>query len=573
MNHLIRKFGTGLSLARFTTWADAVVLGAIGVLIYTGVELAGRAPQVIKGPEISLAPVALPYYAALSVSRMAAAYILSAVFTLVYGYIAAKNRTANRVLIPLLDVLQSVPILSFLPVVLLGFAAVMPEKTAAELASVVLIFTSQVWNMTFAWYQSLTTIPKELREAAAVFRYNGWFRLKALELPFAAISLIWNSMMSWSGGWFFLMAAEIFTVGNKDFRLPGLGGYLQTAADRGDIRAILYGVGALVLVIVALDQFIWRPLLAWAEKFKMEMVSGESPAKSWFYDALHNSRIVAWVNDNIIAPISEKIDLWSIRHFQPGKTETQGRRASFPYLLVSSAFVLGLAYGAYRASAMLVKVSASEWAEIGIGLAATSVRVAAALCIALAWTIPLGTALGTNRKLANLLQPVIQITASVPATALFPVLLLVLLGLPGGLNLAAVLLMLMGTQWYLLFNVIAGVSAIPQDLKYTASLLGLGKWKRWRILILPALFPYIVTGAITAGGGAWNASIVAEYVEFGGKTIFTVGIGSMIARATAKGNFPVLLASTLSMILAVVVVNKLLWRRLYRLAEDRYRME
>ncbi len=574
MNRLIRRFGLGLPLSRFTTWADAAVLAAIGVLIYFGLEIAGKAPYAIKGPQISLSPTALPYYAALSVSRMAAAFALSLLFTLVYGYIAAKNRRAEKVLIPLLDVLQSVPILSFLPVVLLGFAAIMPEKIAAELASIVLIFTSQVWNMTFSWYQSLTTLPKELVEAAAVFRYNGWLRLKILELPFAAISLIWNSMMSWAGGWFFLMAAEIFTVGNKDFRLPGLGGYLQTAADKGDIRAIFYGIGTLVLVIVALDQLLWRPLLVWAEKFKMEMVTGETAAQSWFYDALHNSNIVTWFGKKLIQPLSEAVDNWALHQFKPpSDIEQRNGKASAAFILVSVLMIAAIAYGGLRASGMLARVTITEWVEIGIGLGATTVRVAVALIIALVWTVPLGAALGTNRKLANILQPVVQITASVPATALFPVLLLVLLGVAGGLNIAAVLLMLMGTQWYLLFNVIAGASAIPQDLKYTSMLLGLNKRDRWRTLILPALFPYIITGAITAGGGAWNASIVAEYVQFGGKTVYTVGIGSTIARATADGNFPLLLASTLSMILAVVVINRLFWRRLYRLAEDRYRME
>lgn len=269
---------------------DVVVLIGIAVLIYAGIRLALRAPETVEGPTISLSPGALPYYALRSVGRMAAAYLLSLAFTLVYGRLAAYNRRAEQVLMPLLDVLQSVPILSFLPVVLLSLSAILPERTAAELASIVLIFTSQAWNMTFAWYQSLTTIPKELREASAIFRFNGWLRFKVLELPFAAISLLWNSMMSWAGGWFFLMAAEIFTVGQRDFRLPGLGAYLQEAANQGDTRAILWGIGALVLVIVALDQLVWRPLLAWADRFKLETVEGENPPTSWFYNLLRSAR-------------------------------------------------------------------------------------------------------------------------------------------------------------------------------------------------------------------------------------------------------------------------------------------
>lgn len=573
MSRLFRRLDIVWPLTRFATWADAVVLIAIAVLIFIGAELANEAPKVISGPRISLAPAALPFYAVLSVSRMAAAYLLSILFTLGYGYIAAKNRRAERVMMPLLDVLQSVPILSFLPVVLLGLSAVTSENVAAEIASIVLIFTSQVWNMTFGWYQSLTTVPKELQEANAIFRFNGWFRLKTLELPFAAISLIWNSMMSWAGGWFFLMAAEIFTVGDRDFRLPGLGSYLQTAANEGNFRAILWGVGMLVLVIIALDQLVWRPLLVWAERFKVEMVSGDVVPQSWFYDVLRNSALVAWFNKKVLRPAGESLDAWSLRRLPAVAVPAGGNHVSWVSAAILAAAISGLIYGTYRAAGMIAEVSPAEWAAIGVGLAATLARVILALLIALAWTIPLGAALGTNRKLANWLQPVVQITASIPATALFPVLLLFLIGLPNGLNLAAVLLMLMGTQWYLLFNVIAGASAIPQDLKHTSALLGLSKQERWRTLTLPSLFPYITTGAITASGGAWNASIVAEYAKFGGKTVFTVGIGSIIARATAAGNFPLLLASTLSMILVVVVINRLFWRRLYRLAEDKYRME
>ncbi len=570
---LFRRLGAGWPLARFTTWADIVVLIAIAVLVYVGAELASEAPKVIGGPNIVLTPAALPFYAALSVSRMAAAYVLSLIFTLVYGYIAAKNRRAEQVMMPVLDVLQSVPILSFLPVVLLGFAAILSENVAAEVASVVLIFTSQVWNMTFAWYQSLTTMPKELQEASRVFRFNAWFRFKSLELPFGAISLIWNSMMSWAGGWFFLMAAEIFTVGDRDFRLPGLGSYLQTAANKGDIRAILWGVGVLVLVIVILDQFIWRPLLVWAERFKVEMVAGEQVPQSWFYEILRNSTIVEWFNRSILKPIGDMLDALSIKYLQTQPKSTENGRGAWGSVIPAALLVGALVYGIYRSVDMMTGVTAAQWAEIAVGLAATLARVAIALIIALAWTIPVGGVLGTNQKVANWLQPVVQITASIPATALFPVLLLVLIGLPGGLNLAAVILMLMGTQWYLLFNVIAGAGAVPQDLKYTSSLIGLSRWERWRTLMLPALFPYIITGAITASGGAWNASIVAEYAKFGGKTVFTTGIGSSIARATAAGDFPLLMAATMSMVLAVIIINRVFWRRLYRLAEDRYRME
>ena len=559
---------------RSFSWGDIAVLAGIAALVYGGVRLATAAPQVIPGPDISLSPQALPLYAAFSTGRMLAAYALSVLFALAYGRLAAYNRRAGQVLIPLLDVLQSVPILSFLPVVLLSLIAILPQALAVELASIILIFTSQAWNLTFAWYQSLNTIPKELREASTIFHFNDWLCFKTLELPFAAINLIWNSVMSWAGGWFFLMAAEIFTVGQRDFRLPGLGAYLQEAANQGNLPALAWGIGVLVLVIVALDQFVWRPLLAWSERFKIEMVESEATTTSWFYEAMRSSRLVSWAGEKIMAPLADGLDRFLLRSFPARFTPAAAGESGSPlFNLVAGILVLGLLYGIYRASGMLVGLPLAEWALIGKGLLSTLARVAAALAIALAWTIPVGVAIGTDRRLAGFLQPLVQVTAAVPATALFPAFLLLLLQLPGGLNLAAVLLMLLGTQWYLLFNVIAGASAIPQDLKFTSTMLQLNGRERWRTLILPALFPYIVTGAITASGGAWNASIVAEHVSFSGKTYDVSGIGAVIAQATARGDYALLLASTLSMILAVVLINRLVWRRLYRLAQEQYRME
>lgn len=553
---------------------DALALALIATLLYVGARLAINAPEVVSGPTIDLTPSALPWYAALSVGRMTAAYALSLLFTLVYGRIAAYNRRAEQVMMPLLDVLQSVPILSFLPVVLLGLSAILPEKAAAELAAIVLIFTSQVWNLTFAWYQSLTTIPKELREASSIFRLNGWMQFRTLELPFAALSLVWNSMMSWAGGWFFLMAAEIFTVGQRDFRLPGLGAYLHEAAAQSNFVAIAWGIGALILLIVLLDQLVWRPLLAWSDRFKVGMVADAEPPTAWFYDTWRSARFSHWLRDQVSGPLLERVDSWWVRRFPVRETAVTPSSASLwagRFLLLPPLALLF--YGGYRAALLLLSLPLYQWQHIGLGLLATLLRVSVALLIALAWTIPLGVAIGTNRRLATFLQPLVQIAASVPATALFPVLLIFILRLPAGLNIAAILLMLMGTQWYLLFNVIAGASAIPQDLQYTASLLQLGRWERWRTLILPALFPYLVTGAITAGGGAWNASIVAEYVEFGGKTLQTVGLGAIISDATAQGDYALLLAATLTMVFAVILLNRLVWRRLYVLAEEKYRME
>ncbi len=555
-------------------WADAAVIAIVVVLLYVGVRLAFDTPAAIEGPSISLKPEVLPYYAIRSVGRMAAAYALSLVFALVYGRVAAYHRRAEQIMMPLLDVLQSVPILSFLPVVLLSLSAVLPQSIAAELASIVLIFTSQAWNLVFVWYQSLTTIPNELNEASAIFRFNTWMRFRTVELPFAAIGLIWNSMMSWAGGWFFLMAAEIFTVGERDFRLLGLGAYLHHAADQSDYGAIAWGIGALVLVIVLLDQLVWRPLLAWSDRFSLEMVENDNPPTSWFYDLLQRAHVARWLDRRVRQPLLEAIDALLVR---PGGAQSVPleRRASRPWLtyLLILPVGAGIIYGLEQAGEMLVHVPAAQWSAIATGVGATLLRVLTALLVALGWTIPVGVLIGTNPAIAAILQPLVQIAASVPATALFPVLLLVLLQVPGGLNIAAVVLMLMGTQWYLLFNVIAGAAAIPEDLRFTSTLLHLSRWERWRTLILPALFPYIITGAITASGGAWNASIVAEYFQLGGESHQVTGVGALIASATAEGDFRLLLAATLSMILTVVLINRLFWRRLYRRAEEQFRME
>lgn len=550
---------------------DLLVLLFVAVLIYAGVRLAFRAPEYVQGPEISLSPVALPWYAFLSTLRMLAAYVLSLAFSLFYGYKAAHNRYAERLLLPLLDVLQSVPILSFLPVAVLGLTAFLPERMAVELASIFLIFTSQAWNLTFAWYQSLITIPGELREASIIFRFHPYLRFRTLELPFAAIHLIWNSMMSWAGGWFFLMAAEMFTVGARDFRLPGLGSYLQEAAHRGDTRALGWGLATLVVLIVALDQLVWRPLLAWAERFKLEMVESEIQASSWFYEALKGSRVWSSLWRSFAA-----LDQWlSMRALRRSVT-AKGKNRKLPHSMfygVAVFFGVLLMFGATWAGKFLFSLPGSYWLLIAEGAGATALRVAVALIISVLWTVPVGLLVGLNPRAASWIQAAVQIAASIPATALFPILVLGLLHLPFGLNLGAVILMLAGSQWYILFNVIAGARAIPQDLKYTALLMGLSRWQRWRILFLPALFPYLITGAITASGGAWNASIVAECVTFGGQSLYTVGLGALIAQATEKGEYSLLFAATLTMIVLVVGLNRLLWRRLYRLAEERYKLE
>ncbi|MCC7448148.1 MAG: ABC transporter permease subunit [Anaerolineae bacterium] len=579
MNSLRRRivFATGQPTNRpLLDVADFVILLALAVLIYSGVRLAIASPRILDGPDINLSWRALPVYALLSVGRMLAAYLLSLLFSLLYGYAAASSPASERILLPILDVLQSVPILSFLPVVLLGLTAILPAGVGVELAAVVLIFTSQAWNLTYSFYQSLKTLPRELREASAIFRFNWWWRFRRMELPFASIGLLWNSVMSWAGGWFFLIAAETFTLGDRDFRLPGLGSYLQEAASQNNTQAILAGIATLILVVVLLDQLVWRPLLVWADKFKLEMVESDNPPTSWFLSFLNRSHLATGFSQHFLLRMVKALDKRLGGTQQPRiHDDEDNSRTWTKWLLRALILILALVlvYGAFRLGQILVTVPLDEYGRLVIGALATALRVVVALVIGVLWTVPLGVAIGSNPRLAALLQPVVQVVASIPATALFPVILLALLNLPGGLNLAAVLLMLLGTQWYVLFNVIAGTTAIPQDLRYTTDLLRFNRVNRWRKLILPALFPYLITGLVTAGGGAWNASIIAEYTTFNNHTYRVVGLGSIISEATATGSYGVLAAATLTMIAAVVCINRFFWRRLYRLAEDKYRME
>ena len=516
-------------------------------------------------PEIRLTPAALPGYALYSVARILIAYVLSLIVTVVYAYIAAHNPRAERVLIPLLDTLQSIPVLSFLPGVMVSMVALFPTRQlGVELGSILLIFTGQVWNMIFSVYSSMKSIPRELVEASQVYRLSWLQRLVELELPYSAIGLVWNSMISVAGGWFFLMACEMFVLGNRDLRLPGLGSYLQTAANAGDMRAIGWGLAVMILVIVLLDQLLWRPLIAWSEKFKFEQVEATQVPKSPILDLLRRS--------NVLARLRRLNRGWWNR-LQPAVGLTPPQPPGIVSIAFAIAAVAGIAYAGFRMIVTLSRLDLAELANIFKGAGATFLRVEATLLLAGLWTIPAGVYIGLRPRLAAYAQPIAQIAASVPATALFPILLLMLINAGGGLGIGSILLLLLGTQWYILFNVIAGASAIPTDLKEVCTVYRVHRIERWRKLILPAIFPYLVTGFVTASGGAWNASIVAEYVHFQGKTISTIGIGAIISRATDKGNFQVLLGATIVMAALVVTINRLLWRRLYALAGTKFKLE
>jgi NitT/TauT family transport system permease protein len=560
------------------TWQDGslilLILAFAVIVVKTASQFSGAFHDNLI---ISTSINALPGYTAQTLLRMGIAYFLSLMFTLIYSYAAYRSRMAELILIPLLDILQSIPVLSFLPGVVLALIALFPgQRIGIELASILLIFTGMTWNMTFSFYQSLQSIPQELLEAAQIYRLNSWQRFWTLELPSGVIGLVWNSVMSVAGGWFFLIAIESFTLGDKDFRLPGLGSFLGTAASIGDFKAIFWGLALLIGVIVTIDFFVWRPLIAWAEKFKLEMVESENTPQSWVLDILRRSPTLRIVSDRIFQPLQTAVDYGLIRAFpvRPLPVNAQGSLhwPSFINWIFVSGFGLIVLWGTWEAVLLLKTLSWDNWLQVIKGAVFTALRVTIALILSLLWTVPVGVAIGRSRRLAQILQPIVQIAASVPATALFPVLLLGLTRIAGGLQIGAIALMMLGTMWYLLFNVIAGAQSIPSDLIEAASVYKLSLLERWRTLILPAIFPYLITGIITAVGGAWNASIVSEYVTFQGRVISTSGLGSTISQATASGNFSLLLAATMVMSLLVVLTNRLIWRPLYRLAQEKYQL-
>ena len=555
---------------------DVIMFGA-GIALFYGVVTVGHSwlgpftPTV----EISRSLRALPAYAGYSLLRITIAYVLSLGFALVYGYVAAYNPRAERFMLPLLDVLQSIPVLSFLPGVMLAMVALFPgRQLGVELGAILLIFTGQVWNMAFSFYASLKSIPKDMREAAEIYRFSWWQRFTQMELPFSAIGLVWNSMMSVAGGWFALMVCEMFVLGSRDFRLPGLGSYLQTAASAGDTRSICWGIATMVLVIVLLDQFVWRPVIAWAEKFKVEQVESTNAPRSWVLNLVEHSSGLARIREKTLRPLGERLLLYFARKH---KEEPADETASvwWDWLLRGLAVLTlgGIGYGVVRVAIILSGVGRAELHATALGLGATFLRVNLALLIGTLWTIPAGVTIGFNPRLARIAQPLAQIAASVPATALLPVILLVLIRLGGGLGLASIVVLLLGTQWYVLFNVIAGAMAIPTDLKECCGVFRVRGIARWKKLILPGIFPYLVTGLVTASGGAWNASIVAEYFHFKGQIYTTTGLGATIQQATDSGDFHLLLVATMMMAATVVTINRLVWRRLYGLAETRFRLE
>jgi NitT/TauT family transport system permease protein len=564
---------------------DLLVVAAVvsiggGLIAYAGQF---SAPFTQK-TTIDLTWRALPLYTFFSLCRGVAAYAVSLVFTLLFATAAARSARAERIMLPILDVLQSIPVLGFLPGLVLGMVALFPTREIGlEIACIIMIFTAQAWNMTFSYYASLKGIPAPLREAAAVNRLSRWRTFRLLELPASMIGLVWNSMMSMAGGWFFLTVNEAFRLGDKDFRLPGIGSYMAEAINAGDVPAMLAAVASMTAMIVAVDQLFWRPVVVWSERFKLEETVEARVSRSWFLDVLRRSRLARWIG--AVRRARRDTIHTARRTLQSAMIGSETSRTTTTNQPVRWRFVLApliaaglglLLWGGWSVTALLLTlpirdpVSHEDWMHVALAVGATFLRTTAALIMGGAWALPVGMLIGLSPKWSQRLQPVIQVVASFPAPMVFPLVVLAITAAHVPFTVGCVALMLLGTQWYILFNVIAGAMSIPADLKEVGRVSGTSRRRMWTRLYLPCVFPYLITGLVTAAGGAWNASIVSEYVQVKDHTYMAFGLGSIINQATSEGRFPLLVASVLAMACSVVLLNRVVWKRLFRLAERRY---
>ena len=552
-----------------------VVAGAciLGVLVYVaGVARGTMAP--LDAPEataISLDPLNLPGYAVRTTLRMFAALLCSLLFTFTYATWAAKSRRAGLILVPVLDILQSVPILGFLSFTVVFFMSLFPGRVlGAELAAIFAIFTSQAWNMAFSLYQSLKTVPGDLDEAARSYRLTAWQRFWRLEVPFAMPGLVWNTMMSMSGGWFFVVASEAVSVGDATWKLPGIGSYVALALEQRDIRAVLYAILAMLLVILAYDQLLFRPLVAWSSKFRFEMTASEEVEDPWVLKLLRRTRLLRALSGAVGTVFDAFGGLrlsFRARAGQAGRTRRDGRAGDAAFLLVLAA---GLALAVWQivsyASASLAWSDLFQTLQLGL---LTLLRVVGLMVLATLVWVPIGVWLGLRPKWGRRAQPVAQFLAAFPANLFFPIFVVLIVRFAGNPDIWLTPLMILGTQWYILFNVIAGASAFPGDLQEAARNFRVGGWLWWRRVILPGVFPYYVTGAITASGGSWNAAIVAEVASWGDTKLVAHGLGAYIAQATADGATAKVVLGVAVMSAFVVAFNRLLWRPLYGFASRR----
>jgi NitT/TauT family transport system permease protein len=563
------------------SWIDGLVLVALFGILWSVMHF-GQGMLVTFDPTavpaLDFSTSQIPYYAGRTLLRMWIAFFFSLFFAISLGYLAAKNTTARAVILPALDVLQSVPVLGFLSATVAGFMALFPGSLlGVECASIFAIFTGQVWNMAFGFYHSMVTVPTDMQEAASTYGLTRWQRFRTVELPASAHSLIWNSMMSFGGGWFFVAQSEAISVMKKDIKLPGLGSYMASAIEQGDNHAALLAVTAMLFLILMSDQLIWRPMLVWADKFKIELTESGLTPTSWVYNLLRGTYVFTWLDLHLWQPLEDVLGQ-TLRRIQPGKKRLRPGAVNWPLRIAGLALTAWLGYEAIIG---LFAAIAALHGALTVGTVGhifwlgflTLLRVLAMTVLAtLIWT-PIGVWIGFHPKAARFAQPLAQIGASFPVNMTFPVVVGLFVATSTSMNWGSILLIAMGTQWYILFNVIAGAMAIPNEMKEVARIYGLRKWQLWRTLILPAIFPFWVTGACTAAGGAWNASIVAEYATWGETTLQADGLGAFIAEVTKSGDVALIIVSIGVMSIFVVAMNKLVWRRLYGFAERRFRLD
>jgi NitT/TauT family transport system permease protein len=555
--------------------ALVLVIGAMVLIVYGGEQTVAPLSTLDVTP-VSLDPANLPLYALRTTMRMLLAIVCSIVFTFLYAALAAKSRRAEMVLIPLLDILQSVPILGFLTFTVVFFMNLFPGSVlGAELACVFAIFTSQAWNMTFSMYQSLRNVPKDLEEAAQSFHLSGWQRFWRLDVPFAMPGLIWNTMMSMSGGWFFVVASEAITVGNTTVALPGIGSYVALGIQKQNLPAIGYAILAMLLVIIAYDQLLFRPVVAWADKFRFEQTASATAPASWMLDLFRRTRALRAMT----YPFAALNKAFANFHVAlPSQWRRMAKKASGQPSRIVDAIWLALiiastGYAAWRAYTYLsATLSPTDvYSAVGYGFI-TLARVIVLIALATLVWVPVGVWIGLRPKLAERIQPLAQFLAAFPANLAFPVFVVIIVRNGLNPNIWLSPLMILGTQWYILFNVIAGASAFPTDLREAAGSFHLGGWRWWIKVVLPGIFPYYVTGAITASGGSWNASIVAEVASWGDTHLTAAGLGAYIATATEAGDFPRVVLGIAVMCVLVTLFNRLLWRPLYAFGERRLRL-
>lgn len=557
-------------------YLDLLVLVALVGILY-GLVIVGREWTGSQRPlvDIDLHLSALPKYMLFSIVRAAVAFSICICLTFTLAYWAAKDAMAERFLIPLLDILQSVPILAFLPPVIIAMLAIFPHNNIGlELSAAILLVTCQAWNMIFSFYQSLKTIPPELEELANTYQLSWHQKLRWIELPFATPGLSWNAMVSVANGWFFLMSAEAFSTGNQNFRLPGIGAYMQTAVETGNTTAKWSAIAAMLLLVVALDRLLWRPVMAWAQGFQMDESLNPERPKSVILNIIRRSRLLRWLEhfrtERLMKRIPDPKVLPKILLREP---EQRRRAVGFIAAGILVVLLVFLAVGGLKLYKILALVSQNEWSNLfkagGVSLA----RVLASTLLATLWTVPAGLWIGLHPKWAKRLQPVVQVVVSYPVSLLFAAIAAFMLRFHVGLAATSVLLMVVSTQWYLLFNIIAGAQAIPSDLREMGKAFRLTRWKRFTTLYFPAIFPFMVTGWVTATGGAWNASILTEFVSGEGHTYSTFGLGSQLQLATEAHSIPLIAASSLLMAGIVVLFNRIVWLPLYRMAETRYTLD